>query len=430
MPPRSFKPAPAPSLTGPLVGLCTLCLLLGIIACKKSAEQAPIVAVVVQAAHPQVAPISEQIAADAILAPVAQAALAPRIFAPIRALYVQRGSRVRQGQLLVTLEDRDLRGTALDSQGSLLQAKAAFAAATQATIPEEIQKAQLDVDQARANLDVSDRTARERKRLLAEGAIAGRDTDTAIAAAVQAQAIYDIAVKHLSSVRETTRVSSTESAQGQLTSAKGRFSSAQAQVSYANLRSPITGVVTDRPFFAGETAPAGSAVITVMDTSSLLAKLHLSQASAQKLALGGQAEITIPGIENPLKATVSLISPALDPGSTTVEVWLKLRNKDGKLKVGTPVHAVIVGDTVKKALQVPVAAILPAATGGTNVMVVGSDGAAHKRPVKLGIRTPGAVQILSGLSLSDNVITDGSYGLDDGTKVMIGTAKPGSEGKD
>ena len=409
---------------------CSACLLFTIIACKKAADEAPATSVEVQAAHPQIAPISEEITADAILAPLAQAALAPKISAPIRALYVQRGSHVRQGQLLVSLEDRDLRGTALDSQGSLLQAKASFATATRATIPEELQKAQLDVSQARANLLVADRTADERKRLLVEGAIAGRDADTAIAAAVQARATYDVAIKHLSSVRETTSRANTESAQGQLTSAEGRYGSAEAQVSYATLRSPISGVVTDRPFFAGETAPAGAPVITVMDTSSLLAKLHLSQASAQKLASGREAEVSIPGIDDPLKAVVSFISPALDPGSTTVEVWLKLQNADNKLKVGTPVHAMITGDTVAKALQVPVSALLPAQGGSSSVMVIEGDGNAHKRLIKVGIRTPEMVQITSGLSPADNVIVEGSYGMDEGTKVTAGSGKASAGEKD
>lgn len=396
-------------------------------ACKKAVDDTPPATVTVQAIHPQIAPISEAITADAILAPQAQAALAPKISAPIRRLYVQRGARVRAGQLLVTLEDRDLRGSALDSQGSLLQAQAAFSTATKATIPEDLRKAQLDVDQAKANLDVADRTARERRRLLAEGAIAGRDTDTSIAAAVQAQATYDLARQHLASIQQTTGRASTQAAQGQLTSAEGRFSSAEAQVSYANLRSPIDGVVTDRPLFAGETATAGSPIITVMNTSSLLAKLHLAQASAQKLTVGGEAQVSIPGAPEPRKATVSFISPALDPGSTTVEVWLKLSNTDGKLKVGTPVHAVITGDTIEKALQLPVAAVLPAADGSNAVMVVGSDGAAHKRAVKLGIRTPESVQIVDGISPFDTVITEGSYGLDDGTKVTIGAPKTGEE---
>lgn len=398
--------------------------------CKSSQESgADSTAVAVQAEHPTVGPISEEIAADAILAPLAQAAIAPRISSPIRAEYVQRGDHVRRGQLLVALEDRDLQGNALDSKGGLTQAKAAYTAATHATIPEDAQKAQLDVHQAKANLDVANRTAEERKRLLQQGAIAARDTQTAIAAAVQAQATYDEAVKHLESVQNTTRATNTQTAQGQLTSAQGRYINAQAQVNYANLRSPIDGVVTDRPLFPGETAQAGTAVITVMDTSSVLAKMHIAQASAQKLKVGAPAKVSVPGLPEPVEGTVSLISPALDAGSTTVEVWLKLPNPNGRLKVGTPVHAVMHGTVVPNALRIPTAALLPAEEGGgTVVMVAGADGVAHKRAVTVGIRTPEQVQITSGLSAADNVITEGSYGLDEGTKITLGSADSG--GKD
>ena len=387
-------------------------------------------AVSVQAEHPMVGPISEQLAADAILAPLAQAALAPKISAPIRAEYVQRGAHVHKGQLLLTLEDRDLQGNAVDSRGSVSAAQAAYTTATLATIPEDLQKAQLDVDQAKANLEVADRTAAERKRLLAQGAIAGRDVDTAVAAAVQAQGTYENAVRHLKSVENTTRHTDAQSAQGQLTSAQGRLMSAEAQVSYASLRSPIDGVVTDRPLFPGETATAGTAVITVMDTSSLIAKLHVAQASAQKLHVGDKAELAIPGVDEPQFATVSLISPALDPGSTTVEVWLRLPNPGGRYKAGTPVHATLRGTTIPNALQVPVNAIMPGEDGGTNVLVIAPDSTAKKRSVKLGIRTSDKVQILEGVTPADNVITEGGYGLDDGTKVKVGGDKDKDNGDD
>jgi multidrug efflux pump subunit AcrA (membrane-fusion protein) len=399
--------------------------------CKKAANEGEKSgeAVAVQAQHPSVGPISEQIAADAVLAPLAQAAIAPRISAPIRAEYVQRGQHVRKGQLLITLEDRDLQGTAQDSQGAVLSAQAAYATTTRATIPEQVQKAQLDVDQARANLEVADRTAEERKRLLQEGAISGRDTDTSIAAAVQAKATYEAAVKHLQSVNNTTRKTDEEASKGQLTSAQGRLVNAEAQVTYANLRSPIDGVVTDRPLFPGETASAGSSVITVMDTSSLLAKLHLAQSSAQKLKIGGSAQVFVPGIDAPQAATVALISPALDPGSTTVEVWLKLPNANGRYKVGTPVHVVLQGITIPDAIQVPAAAILPADDGSTNVLIVGPDGTAKKRSVKVGLRTTDKVQILDGVSQTDLVVTEGGYGLDDGTKVKVGSDKGDDAGE-
>ncbi len=425
----SFVPKPLAQIFG-RVAILAMSAMLCLAGCKKKAEEAPDVAVAVMVQHPSSGPISEEIAADAVLAPLAQAALSPRISSPIRAEYVQRGAHVRKGQLLLTLEDRDLQGSALDSQGSLAAAEASYATATNATIPEDVQRAELDVTQSKASLDVAARTSADRKRLFEQGALPGRDADVAAAATVQAQAAYDTATKHLASVTKTTRDADAKAAQGQLTSAKGKSMNAEAQVSYASLRSPIDGVVTDRPLFPGETAVAGSSVLTIMDTSALLAKLHIAQASAQQLKLGGAAEITVPGVEDPVEGMVSFISPALDPGSTTVEIWLKLPNAKAAYKVGTPVHVVIKGHAISNALQVPTSALLPAPDGSTNVMLVGADNVAHLRAVKLGIRTQEMVQIVSGLSPEDNVITDGSYGLDDGTKVKLGSTKIGPEDKD
>jgi multidrug efflux pump subunit AcrA (membrane-fusion protein) len=376
----------------------------------------------VQAAKPETGPISEQITGDAILAPLAQAALSPKISAPVKRFYVQRGARVRAGQLLVSLEDSDLQATVLDSRGTYSTAQANYRQTTSVQLPEDTQKAELDLKQAKANLDLNKNIVESRTQLFKQGAIPGRDLDTAKTALVQAQVAYDTAAKHLQTLQSNGRASTAKAAEGQVVSAKGKYLNAEAQDSYAFLRTPISGVVTDRPLFAGEMAPAGTALITVMDTSSLLAKLHLSQAVTQRMQVGDRAAVTVPGMEAPVDGTISLISPALDPGSTTVEVWVKLKNPDGKLKSGTPVHVAIVGRTVQQALQIPTEALLTNEDGSLGVMVVGSDGTAHMKTVTVGIRLPDKVQILSGLSPQDTVITSGGYGLQDGTKVKIGAA--------
>jgi HlyD family secretion protein len=181
-------------------------------------------------------------------------------------------------------------------------------------------------------------------------------------------------------------------------------------------------VVTDRPLFAGETAAAGSPVITVMDTSALLAKLHVSQLQAQQLSLGAPASIAVPGVTDPVPAKVSLISPALDPGSTTVEVWLRVENPKGAFKAGTPVRTTITGRTASNGLIVPLEAVQTGPDGESKFVLVIHDGATAKRPVTLGIVTTESAQILKGLSPADTVITTGAYGLDEGTKVKVGAA--------
>ncbi|MEO8869204.1 MAG: efflux RND transporter periplasmic adaptor subunit [Granulicella sp.] len=412
------------------MGATTLPLLLLLaLGCTKP-EATPAPEVYVQAAHPTMGIISEQITADASLAPLAQAAISPRITAPVKRFLVQRGAHVKAGQLLATLESTDLAAAALDSKGSYTAAQGTFATATGAQVPEDTAKANTDLAQAKANLDLSQSIVKGRTQLFTQGAIPGRDLDTAKAALIQAQAAYDVAKLHRDSLQSVSRKASLQSAAGQLDSAKGKYLGAEAQLSYTEIRSPIDGVVTDRPLFAGETASAGTALITVMDTSALLAKLHIAQAQAQQLSLGADATIKVPGLDEPVPAKVSFISPALDPGSTTIEIWLRVDNRAGKLKAGTPVRATITGRTVPNALQIPADALQTAADGAARfVMLIAPDNTALKRTVTIGIQTPETVQILSGLSTADNVITTGSFALEDKTKVKIGTP-PDQNGTD
>lgn len=390
------------------------------VGCKK--EETPSPEITVQAEHPEQGAISDHITADAILAPLAQAAIVPKISAPVKKFYVQRGAKVKEGELLAVLENADLIGAAQDNKGSYEAAQAAYATATKAQVPEDAQKAELDYAQAKANLDLNTSIVSSRKQLFAEGAIPGRDLDTAQAALVQAQAAFDAAAKHLESMKNVSHEAALKSALGQLTSAEGKYKGAAAQVNFSEIRSPINGVVTDRSLYAGEMPAAGAPVITVMDTTSLLAKAHIAQSLAQQMKIGDAATLIVPGIKDPVDAKVTLISPALDPGSTTLEIWLKADNKNSTLKVGTPVKVSITSHTVENALKVPASSILTAQDGTKSVMVIGTDSTAHKKPVEVGIQDGDDVQITKGLTTADTVITSGSYGLDDGAKVKVGKA--------
>lgn len=399
------------------VAALAMCVMPG---CRKAAQPAPVLTV--QAQKPEQGVLSEQITADAILTPVAQAAIVPRLSAPVQHFYVQRGSKVHMGQLLATLENADLAAGAEENKGAYMAAQAAYATATRAQVPEEMQKAELDLAQAKANLSLNQSIVRSRRQLFTQGAIPGRDLDTAEAALVQAQAAYDTAAKHLKAVKAVSQRAALKAAQGQLTAAQGKYKGAAAQLGYSEIRSPINGIVTDRPLFAGETATAGTTLLTVMDTTVLLAKAHIGQTLAQQMKAGDKASVLVPGIDKPVPARVSLVSPALDPGSTTVEVWLRIDNRKGVLKVGTPVQVSITGRTVANAWKIPLSAVLTTKDGAKSVMVIAPDGTAHRKQVALGIVDGDQVQILSGVDPNDMVITVGSYGLDEGSRVKAGSA--------
>ncbi len=157
-----------------------------------------------------------------------------------------------------------------------------------------------------------------------------------------------------------------------------------------------------------------------MDTSSVIAKAHIPQEQAAALKVGDTATIIAPG---DIKASgkVALVSPALDPNSTTVEIWIDAPNPDGVLRPGTSVRLEAVVQTLKDAVLVPASAVVKTPDGGNTVMLV-RDGAAHQVAVDTGIRQGQQVQITKGLGGGETVIATGAYALPDNTKVKIAEA--------
>jgi len=397
------------------------CLVMLTSGCKKTEEVAQ-PEVSVQAEKVERKSLTEYVSGETVLVPQAQAAIVSKISAPIKRFLVQRGAHVKNGDLLAVLENADLEASVRDTQGAMKQADANYVTTTKAGVVEDLQKAQLDLAQAKANLALQQSITDSRQNLLQQGAIPRRDYDTAAAALVQAKAAYDIANQHLDSLKSVSQTASINNAQGALESAKGKYEAAQAGLSYSEIRSPIDGVVTDRPLFAGEMANVGQPIVTVMDTSSLIAKVHLAQEQTLGLKIGGDATLTINGQDEPAHGKISLISPALDPGSTTLEVWVSVANKAGTYKPGTPVHVSLASRTLANVVTVPNEALITTKAGTPAVMIVGADNVAHQKDVKTGITDGHDTQIFSGVEPGDQVVTKGAYGMDDGTKVKITAA--------
>ena len=194
---------------------------------------------------------------------------------------------------------------------------------------------------------------------------------------------------------------------------------AEAQLSYSEIRSPIDGVIAERPLYPGEMATVGVPLLTVMDISEVIAKAHIPQPQAALLKIGDKAGITAPGDEKSVEGKVIVISPALDPNSTTVEVWVEAKNPKQHLKPGTSVRLSMLAGIVPDAVVIPAASLLTAEDGKTTVMLAGGDGKAHQKEVKVGIREGDDVQIAEGLKPGDRVVASGAYGLPDNTKIKI-----------
>ncbi|HWG38669.1 MAG TPA: efflux RND transporter periplasmic adaptor subunit [Terriglobales bacterium] len=389
----------------------------------------PVVAVQVEAASR--GPMQQWVTTQAVLFPLHQAVITPKISAPVAEFFVNRGDRVHAGETLARLENRDLAAADQEAQAQLHAAEAAYAQATAGAIPADLKKAQLDVTSAQQAAANADAIYRNRQRLYAQGAISQHDLEQAHVDATNADNTLALAQQHLTALNAGGHAQALRAAAADLATAQAHAAAAAAQLSYSEIRSPMDGVVTDRPAYPGELASPSAPLMTIMDLSHVVARAQLGAEQVAGLKVGDKATITLPGAaadkDQPTPAAVSVISAATDPGSTTLEVWVQAANPDQALRPGTTASVAILKRTIPEALTVPQSALLTDPSGGTSVMVVGTDNKAHEADVTAGVRADGRVQILSGLQAGQRVVTQGAYGLADGTQIKIEAPAPAAK---
>ena len=222
--------------------ICLAAMILILASCSSDKEdKSPTVSV-------QVAPVEKEtiehtVSAQAILFPLQQAAIVPKISAPVQKFLVKRGSPVKEGQLLAVLENKDLSAAAQDTEGAYKQAQAVYDTTTAASLPEEIRKAEADAQQAQQVLDAQEKVFESRQKLFEQGALPRKELDQSRVDITQARNQSDIAKTHLAKLLAIGKEDEIKAAEGQRDSAKGKYLGAQAQLGYSEIRSPINGVL-------------------------------------------------------------------------------------------------------------------------------------------------------------------------------------------
>jgi membrane fusion protein (multidrug efflux system) len=243
----------------------------------------------------------------------------------------------------------------------------------------------LDFQKATIDLDVAEKEWRRAEELEKKGIVSAQDLD-------EARLRFE-AAKH----------------------AKAR---AEYELAKTSITAPFSGVVTERNVNVGETVTPGKPVATVADFDPLVAKFRVPESEIGPVKVGQPVTLEIPSRQNDTQhARVSLVSPVIDQGTGTVKLTAYLKNPRFDIKPGTFVRARVVSATHDSALTIPKRALV-SEDGTTHVFTVASD-TTKKVAVMPGITDGQFVEILSGLSVGDRVITVGQGGLKPGDKVRI-----------
>jgi RND family efflux transporter MFP subunit len=295
-----------------------------------------------------------------------QATVRAQVGGSVVRMAFEEGQAVKKGAVLAQLEARDLK--------------------------EAVSSADVAVQAAEAALRLAQTEAQRAERLVAGGALSQRDLDNAVNAVVNAQS--------------------------QVAAARSRATSARAQLGDVVVRSPISGVVSRKPANAGDVVTAGTELYTVIDPASMRLEASVPTDQIRDLRPGVPVVFTVRGYDETYTGKIDRVSPAADPGTRQVSIFVSIPNTSGRLIAGLFAEGRVQTE-VKKALVVPGTALDTASGSPTATRV--KDGKAERVQVTLGLRDSGSerVEVVSGLAEGDTVLIGAARGVTPGTPVSI-----------
>jgi RND family efflux transporter MFP subunit len=444
-PRRPFNTTPDPNRRNLIIGIAAVALVLIALALlvvwrwRKSAsseEQTVIPTVSVKVAKAEQQPIATHVTAVGTIFPREKADVAAKISAQIKTMALLKNKVVKAGEVIAILESKDLRAQRAEAVAALNEANVNERNIRTGTIPQTNAQDQKALRDARANLANARATYERRRTLYERGGISLKELEASHLALQTAENDLDLAEKTAILRTKSLNPNDLALAAARVQQAQQRVATLDAQLSYATIRAPITGVITDQFQYEGEFASAGGKLVSIADISQVIVKAPFADQVAAQLKTGDTAKVLLtdqPGEE--MNGQVTLISRATDPTSRTVEVWVTLGNGAGQLRANGAAQVTISSDSKDDALVVPASAVTLDASNGDEgvVMVVDDKSVAHETKVKVGLRDADKLEITAGLKTGDTIVIEGNFSLADGTKVEVAKdeeKKSGEEGKE
>jgi multidrug efflux pump subunit AcrA (membrane-fusion protein) len=329
---------------------------------------------------------------------------------------------VRAGEVIAVLESRDLQAQRAEAVAALNEARANARSLTTGTIPQTNAQDEKALRDARANVAIARATYERRRVLYEKGGISKKDLEASELQLTTAENDLRLAEQTIALRTKAINPNDRALAASRVEQAQQHVATLDAQLSYAIIRAPLTGIVTDQFQFEGEFAPAGGKLVNIADIGEVIVKAPFADTVAAGLKVGDPATVLptdAPGEQ--MNGQVSLISRASDPASRAVEVWVALGNGAGLLRAGGAAQVTISANSKNDVVVVPVSAVTLDATNADEgtVMVVDAASVAHETKVTVGIRAGDKIEIASGLQGGETVVIEGNFALSDGTRVEV-----------
>ena len=350
---------------------------------------------------------------------------------------VEKGDKVKEGQVLVRLEDQEFRATYDQAKGALENARAYLEELQHGSRPEEIQQAQHNLDEARATLANDKLTLDRTKQLATNGVVSRQQLDDATAKFEADQQRANSLEKAFQLAKIGPRPEELARAQGALTQAQGQLDYAKSQLDATMIRAPVTGTILDRTAEKGELVTSGFAstaaggpqgsVVSLADLNDLQVELDIAQADFARLGPAQKGIVTTDAYpDKQYDGQIAQISPEANRQKATVQVKVQVLNPnkypDVQLRPEMNATVRFLANDKPKDSKGPTGVFVPSTAmrdrDGKKVVYLAYNGKAVARDVHVvSERADGA--LVEGLVGGESVITTAPATLKDGDKIKI-----------
>lgn len=354
--------------------------------------------------------------------------VASKVVGRVAWIGVEKGDRVKQGQVLVRLEDDEYRAQMQQARGNLIALQARLKELENGSRPEEISKAKADLEVSRADLSNAKISLDRTKNLVSQGVMAKQALD-------DAQARYDGQVARVASLERTfdlikigPRQEQIDAVRGQIEQAKGSVAFAETQLANTVIRAPVAGTILERAVEKGEFVTtsfvgdrgAKGYVVSLADLNDLQVELDINQNDFAKLGPKQKGVVTTDAYpDRKYEGYVYEVSPEANRQKATVQVKVKIVQPDEYLRPEMNSSVAFVSENKGSNGAVsakPVVYVPPTAVRSDAVFVM-LNGKAIRRPVRTNGTTSQGIRVEDGLIGGEDLIVNPPTELKDGDRV-------------
>ena len=338
----------------------------------------------------------------------AEVKVGSRITGRVERLYASIGDRVKKDDVIVRLDQEDLKARVAKAKADLDLAEANLALIRSGSRKEEIQEAQEKIEQARSTLDLSKKILDREKGLLAKGYTTQETVDKAEKEYLVALSQYRASQETIQIVKEKYTKEEIDAGVAKVDQAKASLNEAQVLLSYATIRAPISGTIGSVTTQQGETVTASlnaPTFITIIDLKRLEVDTYVDETDVGKVKVGQEATFTVASFpDKDFKGKVMAIYPkAIIQDNVVYYITIiSADNPEGLLRPEMTATVNISLQKKENVLTVPNGAIRR--EGGKKVVFVLQNNQPVRREVKTGWKDSSYTEVLSGLNESERVV--------------------------